>query len=48
MAGALIPSQRRPRPADVEAGAVGTLAMAGDAVTGEAAAGETVASELSE
>jgi EmrB/QacA subfamily drug resistance transporter len=48
VAGALIPSQRRPRQADVEAGAVGTLAMAGDAVTGEAAAGETVASELSE
>ena len=36
--------QRRP----TEAGAVGTLAMSGDAVTAESAAGETVASELGE
>ena len=48
LAGALIPSQRRPRPADAEAAAVGTLAMSGDAVTAESAAGETVASELGE
>jgi MFS family permease len=48
LAGLLIPSQRRPRPSEVEAGAVGTLAMSGDAMTGEAAAGETVASELGE
>jgi EmrB/QacA subfamily drug resistance transporter len=53
LAGALIPSQRRPRGSEVEAGAVGTLAMTGDAMTGEpvsggTAAGETVASELGE
>jgi MFS family permease len=53
LAGLLIPSQRRLRGAAVagaagEAGAVGTLAMSGDALTGEAAAGETVASELGE
>jgi MFS family permease len=48
LAGLLIPSQRRPRAVDVEAAAVGTLAMSGDAVTAESAAGETVASELSE
>jgi len=35
-------------PADLEAAAVGTLAMSGDAVTAESAAGETVASELRE
>jgi EmrB/QacA subfamily drug resistance transporter len=48
LAGLLIPSQRRPGRAEVAAGAVGTLAMSGDALTGESAAGETVASELSE
>jgi EmrB/QacA subfamily drug resistance transporter len=48
LAGLLIPSQRRPGRAAVKAGAVGTLAMSGDALTGESAAGETVASELSE
>jgi MFS family permease len=48
LAGALIPSQRRPQPAEAETAAVGTLAMSGDAMTGEAAAGETVASELGE
>ena len=53
LASLLIPSQRRPPRADVEApdievGAVGTLAMSGDAVTAESAAGETVASELRE
>ncbi|HEY0934134.1 MAG TPA: MFS transporter [Trebonia sp.] len=47
-AGTLIPSQRPPRPADIEAGAVGTLAMSGDALTGETAAGETVGRELAE
>jgi predicted MFS family arabinose efflux permease len=48
LAGLLIPSQRRPRGADVKAAALVTLAMSGDAVTAESAAGETVASELSE
>jgi EmrB/QacA subfamily drug resistance transporter len=47
LAALLIPTQRR-RGADVEAAAVGTLVMSGDAVTAESAAGETVASELSE
>ncbi|HEX4289047.1 MAG TPA: MFS transporter [Trebonia sp.] len=45
LAGLLIPSQRRPGRAATEKAAVGTLAMAGDAVTAESAAGETVASE---
>ena len=45
LAGALIPSQRRPSRAVTERAAVGTLAMAGDALTAESAAGETVASE---
>jgi MFS family permease len=53
LAALLIPSPRRPGAAaaeapDIEAGAVGTLVMSGDAVTAESAAGETVASELSE
>jgi hypothetical protein len=48
LAALLIPSQRRQGRAAAEAGAVGTLAMSGDAVTAEAAAGETVASELGE
>jgi MFS family permease len=48
LAALLIPSHRRPGTAAAEAGAVGTLAMSGDAVTAEAAAGETVASELGE
>ncbi len=49
LAALLIPSQRRPdATADVEAAAVDTLAMSGDAVTAESAAGETVASELGE
>jgi predicted MFS family arabinose efflux permease len=48
LAGALIPSMRRPNRADTEAGAAGTLAMSGDAVTAQSAAGETVASELGE
>ena len=54
-AGTLIPG--RPRPGaragateadEAEAAALGTLTMAGDALTGEAAAGETVATELGE
>jgi predicted MFS family arabinose efflux permease len=45
LAGLLIPSQRRPGRAATAKAAVGTLAMAGDAVTAESAAGETVASE---
>ena len=45
LAGALIPSQRRPGRAATGKAAVGTLALAGDAVTAESAAGETVASE---
>jgi EmrB/QacA subfamily drug resistance transporter len=48
LAALLIPSQRRPGTAAVEAAAVGTLAMSGDAVSAESAAGETVASELGE
>jgi EmrB/QacA subfamily drug resistance transporter len=48
LAGLLIPSQRRPRGADIERAAIGTLAMSGDAVTAESAAAETVASELGE
>src|ERR1700728_4040766 len=48
LAGALIPSQRRPGRAATEKAAVGTLAMSGDAVTAESAAGETVASERGE
>ena len=48
LAGALIPSMRRPSQAVTAAGAAGTLAMSGDAVTAESAAGETVASELGE
>jgi EmrB/QacA subfamily drug resistance transporter len=48
LAGALIPSMRRPSQAVTAAGATGTLAMSGDAVTAESAAGETVASELGE
>jgi hypothetical protein len=48
LAGALIPSQRRPARTATEAAAVGTLAMSGDALTGESAAGETMASELGE
>ena len=53
LAALLIPSPRRPSAAaagapDIEAGAVGTLVMSGDAVTAESAAGETVASELGE
>jgi EmrB/QacA subfamily drug resistance transporter len=45
LAGALIPSQRRPGRTATEKAAVGTLAMSGDAVTAESVAGETVASE---
>ncbi|HEX4094527.1 MAG TPA: MFS transporter [Trebonia sp.] len=45
LAGALIPSQRKPGRAVTGKAAVGTLALAGDAVTAESAAGETVASE---
>ncbi len=48
LAGALIPSQRRPGTAAIEKAAVGTLALSGDAVTAESAAGETVASERGE
>ncbi len=53
LAALLIPSQRRPGTPDIEApdmeaAAVGTLVMSGDAVTAESAAGETVASELGE
>jgi len=48
VAGALIPSQRRPSAAAAAAGAVGTLALSGDAVTAESAAGETLASERGE
>jgi EmrB/QacA subfamily drug resistance transporter len=48
LAGALIPSQRRPGRAATEQAAVGTLAMAGDAVAAESAAGETVASARGE
>jgi EmrB/QacA subfamily drug resistance transporter len=48
LAALLIPSQRRPGTAVTEAGAVGALAMSGDAVTAESAAGEAVASELGE
>jgi sugar phosphate permease len=48
LAALLIPSQRRPGPEVTEAGAVGALAMSGDAVTAESAAGEVVASELGE
>ena len=53
LAGLLIPSQRRPRPSEVQSGAVGALAMSGDALTGEpvpggTVAGETIASELGE
>jgi hypothetical protein len=46
LAALLIPSQRRLGRAGLEAAAVGTLALSGDAVTAETAAGETVASEL--
>ena len=48
LAALLIPSPRRPTTADIQAAAVDTLAMSGDAVTAESAAGETVASELGE
>jgi predicted MFS family arabinose efflux permease len=48
LAGALIPSQRRPGRGVAEKAAVGTLAMSGDAVTAESAAGETVTSERGE
>jgi predicted MFS family arabinose efflux permease len=48
LAGALIPSQRRPGRGATEKAAVGTLAMSGDAVTAESAAGETVANERRE
>ncbi len=53
LAALLIPTQRRAPAAateapDIEAGAVGALAMSGDAVTAESAAGETLASELGE
>jgi EmrB/QacA subfamily drug resistance transporter len=53
LAALLVPSPRRPAAAaaeapDIEAAAVGTLVMSGDAVTAESAAGETLASELSE
>jgi EmrB/QacA subfamily drug resistance transporter len=48
LAGAVIPSMRRPGQAATETAAVGTLAEAGDAVTAETAAGQTVASELGE
>jgi predicted MFS family arabinose efflux permease len=45
LAATLIPAQRRPDRAVTEKAAVGTLAMAGDALTAESAAGETVATE---
>src|ERR1700728_3483808 len=48
LAALLIPSQRRLGRAAIEAAAVGTLAMSGDALTAESAAGETVATELGE
>jgi hypothetical protein len=45
LAATLIPAQRRPDRAVTEKAAVGTLAMAADALTAESAAGETVATE---
>jgi len=47
LAALLIPSRRRPGTV-IEAAAVASLAMSGDAVTAESAAGETMASELGE
>jgi EmrB/QacA subfamily drug resistance transporter len=48
LAGMLIPARRRPGRSATGQGAVGTLAMSGDAVTAESAAGQTIASELGE